>query len=535
MSNDGTWGVLPDVLDRACVYYGERTAILDAASGESVTYRELGLWRNRIANALIGAGVRKGERVGLLMPNCLEFIPIQQAIWAAAAVLVQMPTRAAAEGFKSNLAQTDATALLYHAKFEDAVAAIREQLPKLQTLIRVGSVEGDPKVEALDFATLVAGQSSQRPQVDIEEHDEAYVLFTSGSTGEPKGVVNSHYSWSYYSISAGLEIGDIRFGEVFAHGAPLTHFTQIFVMPTFIRGGTNVMLPGLEPDSLLTYIEQYRVTAAALVPTIIYLLLDHPRRSEVDLGSLQTVVYAGSPITPERLRQALEVFGPIFIQTYAGTEPGYVACLRKHEHVQRDGESTEQWTARLGAAGRPMFQVSVTIQDENDAILPIGEVGEICSHQLGQMLGYLDPARDADTLRSGWVHTGDVGYLDSDGYLYIVDRKKDMVVSGGFNVFPRQVEDVLATHAAVAQAAVIGVPDTKWGEAVMAVVVAHTGEITGPALESELIKHVKATLGSIPAPKTILFADSLPLNPAGKVDKKAIRKPYWRNKSRQIG
>lgn len=535
MSNDGTWGVLPDVLDRACAYYGQRTAILDAASGASVTYRELGEWRNRIAHALISSGLQKGERVGLLMPNCLEFIPIQQAIWAAGAVLVQMPTRAAAEGFKSNLAQTDATTLLYHAKFEDAVAAIRGDLPKLQTVIRVGTVEGDPKVEALDFAALVAGQTSQRPQVEINEHDEAYVLFTSGSTGEPKGVVNSHYTWSHYSISAGLEIGDIRFGEVFAHGAPLTHFTQIFVMPTFIRGGTNVMLPGLEPDSLLTYIERYGVTAAALVPTIIYLLLDHPRRNECDLSSLQTVIYAGSPITPERLRQALEVFGPIFIQTYAGTEPGYVACLRKHEHLQRDGESPQQWTARLAAAGRPLFQVSVTVQDENDTILPVGEVGEICSRQLGQMLGYLDPSRDAETLRGGWVHTGDVGYLDDDGYLYIVDRKKDMVVSGGFNVFPRQVEDVLATHAAVAQAAVIGVPDEKWGEAVMAIVVAHAGEITGPALESELIKHVKSALGSIPAPKTILFADSLPLNPAGKVDKKAIRKPYWRNKSRQVG
>jgi len=529
------WGVLPDVLDRACAYYAERTAILDAVSGVSITYRELGQWRNRIANAMIAHGLQKGERVGLLMPNCLEFIPIQQAIWAAGAVLVQMPTRAAADGFKANLAQTDATTLLYHAKFEDAIASIRDELPKLQTLIRVGVPADGPKVDALDFAAVVATQSPQRPQVDIAEHDEAYVLFTSGSTGEPKGVVNSHYTWSYYSISAGLEIGDIRFGEVFAHGAPLTHFSQIFVMPTFVRGGTNVMLPGLEPESLLTNIQRYRVTAAALVPTIVYLLLDHPSRGQFDLSSLQTVVYAGSPITPERLRQALEVFGPIFIQTYAGTEQGYVACLRKHEHVARDGESTEQWTARLAAAGRPMFQVNVSIQDENDTILPVGEVGEICSRQLGQMLSYLDPARNAETLRGGWVHTGDVGYLDDEGYLYLVDRKKDMVVSGGFNVFPRQVEDVLATHSAVAQSAVVGVPHEKWGEAVLAVVVARDGVATGPELESELISHVKAALGSVPAPKSILFADSLPLNPAGKVDKKEIRKPYWGNKSRQVG
>jgi acyl-CoA synthetase (AMP-forming)/AMP-acid ligase II len=520
--------VLPDVLDRACTYYAGQTAIIDG--DRSITYRRLQHWRNQIARALIDCGVQKGERVGLLMPNCLEFIPIQHGIWAAGAVLVQMPTRAAADGFRSNLASTDATTLIYHAKFESAVAAIKAELPKLNTLIRVGAAE-QPEVEALDFDELVDERATTRPEVAIDEDDEAYVLFTSGSTGEPKGVVNSHFTWSYYSISAGLEIGDIAFGEVFAHGAPLTHFSQIFVMPTFVRGGTNVMLPGLEVDGLMANIERHRITATALVPTIIYLLLDHSRRDEFDLSSLRTVIYAGAPIAPERLREALAAFGPIFIQTYAGTEQGYVSCLRKNEHRIDD----EQWTARLASAGRPMFPVQISIQDDNDHHLPVGETGEICSRQLGQMRSYLDPARNVETLRDGWVHTGDIGYLDEDGFLFIVDRKKDMVVSGGFNVFPRQVEDALSTHPAVAQSAVIGVPHQKWGEAVLAVVVARSGEITGPDLERELIQHVKTALGSVPAPKTVLFTDELPLNPAGKVDKKAIRKPYWQGQARQIG
>ncbi|MCX2932383.1 long-chain fatty acid--CoA ligase [Mycobacterium sp. CVI_P3] len=522
------WGVLPDVLDRACTYYADQAAIVDGE--RTLTYRELREWRNKIAHALIASGVQKGERVGLLMPNCLEFIPSQHGIWAAGAVLVQMPTRAAPDGFRANLAQTDATTLIYHAKFESAVAAIRAELPKLQTVIRMGTPE-HVEVDALDFADVVERQPDTRPAVAIDEHDEAYVLFTSGSTGEPKGVVNSHFTWSYYSISAGLEIGDIAFGEVFAHGAPLTHFSQIFVMPTFIRGGTNVMLPGLEVEGLLPSIERHRITATALVPTIIYLLLDHPRRADFDLSSLRTVIYAGAPIAPERLREALEAFGPIFIQTYAGTEQGYVSCLRKNEHRIDD----EKWTARLASAGRPMFAVQISIQDDQDRPLPAGQTGEICSRQLGQMLGYLDPARNAETVRDGWVHTGDIGHLDERGFLYIVDRKKDMVVSGGFNVFPRQVEDVLSGHPAVAQSAVIGVPHPKWGESVLAVVVARTGEITGPALETELINHVKAALGSVPAPKSVLFTDELPLNPAGKVDKKAIRKPYWQGRTRQIG
>ncbi|HEX9832655.1 MAG TPA: long-chain fatty acid--CoA ligase [Mycobacterium sp.] len=526
------WGILPDVLDRACTYFADRVAIVDGDRG--VTYRELQLWRNKIANALICAGVQKGDRVGLLMPNCLEFLPIQHAVWAAGAVLVQMPTRAAADGFRSNLAQTDATTLVYHAKFEDAIASIRDALPKLQTLVRVG--EAVPTaVDAAEFDSIVAAAADTRPDVDIDEHDEAYVLFTSGSTGEPKGVVNSHFTWSHYTISAGLEIGDIRFGEVFAHGAPLTHFTQIFTIPTFMRGGTNVMLPGLDVETLLAGIERHRVTATAVVPTIIYLLLDHPKRDAFDISSLATAIYAGAPMAPERLRKALDTFGPIFIQTYAGTEQGYISCLRKHEHLPDEAESPEDWVARLASAGRPMFAVDVSIQDDHGTVLPAGEVGEICSRQLGQMLGYLDPQRDAETIRDGWVHTGDVGRLDEDGYLYLVDRKRDMVVSGGFNVFPRQVEDVLCTHPTVAQAAVIGIPHEKWGEAVLAVVVTRAGEITDSRLERELIDHVKQSLGSVPAPKQVLFTDALPLNPAGKVDKRAIRKPHWQNRTRQVG
>lgn len=520
------WGVLPDVLDRACTYYAQNTAIIDG--DRSITYRELNEWRNQIANALVALGVQKGERVGLLMPNTLEFIPCQQAIWAAGGVLVQMAARASASVFRSNLAQTDATTLIYHAKFDHAVASIRDALPKLQTLLRVGGDATSSTVNALDFNGVVTQQATTRPDVDINEHDEAYVLFTSGSTGDPKGVVNSHFTWGYYGISAGLDIADVRRGEVFAHGAPLTHFSQAFVMPTFVRGGTNVMLPGLDVETLLTSIERHRVTATAVVPTIIYLLLDDPRRADFDLSTLDTMIYAGSPIAPDRLRQALKAFGPIFVQTYAGTEQGFVSCLDKHDHRTDD----DTWVSRLGSAGRPLFSVQVSIRDDEGRAVPRGGPGEVCTKQLGQMQTYLDPARNHEALRDGWIYTGDVGQLDEDGFLYLVDRKKDMVVTGGFNVFPRQVEDALSTHPAVAQSAVIGVPHPKWGESVLAVVVAKEGS---SATEEELIAHVKIALGSVAAPKSIVFTDTLPLNPSGKVDKKAIRKPYWQGRERQVG
>ena len=224
----------------------------------------------------------------------------------------------------------------------------------------------------------------------------------------------------------------------------------------------------------------------------------------------------------------MDALGPIFVQTYAGTEPGYISCLRKQDHRV----DTDTDVSRLASAGRPIPYVRVSIQDENDEPLPVGAVGEICSKQLGQMLSYVDTARNAEALRDGWVHTGDIGYLDEHGFLYIVDRKRDMVVSGGFNVFPRQVEDVLLGHPAVAQAAVIGVPHPKWGEAVHAVVVLRAG---AEASEQDLIAMVKKELGSVAAPKTMAFVAELPVNPSGKLDKKALRAPFWSSRGRQVG
>ena len=297
------WGTLPEVFDRVCLYYAESTAIRD--HDRSISYREMRQWANRAANGLGALGVAPGERVGLLLPNVLEFIPTQHGVWKAGAVLVQMPTRASASTHRTNLEQVEATTLIYHAQFDDLAHDIVAGLPNLKTMIRLAD-EAHPAVSddafALDYATYFGAQPDTAPTVTVNEHDEAYVLFTSGSTGEPKGVVNSHFTWAHYSITSGLEIGDIRPAEVFAHGAPLTHFTQVFVMPTFIRGGTNVMLPGLDVDVLLDTIERDRVTATAVVPTIVYLLLDHPRRTQADLSSLKTMIYAGSPIAPERLR-----------------------------------------------------------------------------------------------------------------------------------------------------------------------------------------------------------------------------------------
>jgi acyl-CoA synthetase (AMP-forming)/AMP-acid ligase II len=294
-----------------------------------------------------------------------------------------------------------------------------------------------------------------------------------------------------------------------------------------MRGGVNIILRGFRTDEFLSTVERHGVTATAMVPTIIYTLLDDPRVASADLSSLRTVVYAGSPVQPARIRQAIDRFGPIFVQAYAGTEPGYVSCLRKEDHRAEGVEALR----RLASAGRPMFHVDVSIQDEAGNEMPIGEPGEVCVHSPGQMTRYWEPQSDGEGLRGSWVRSGDVGYMDADAFLFLVDRVKDMIVTGGLNVFPRQIEEVLGTHPGVAQCAVIGVPDDRWGEAVKAIVVLRRGQ---QATEEELLAWVRERKGGVVAPKSVDFVSELPLTPAGKVDKKALRKPYWAVEPRSI-
>jgi acyl-CoA synthetase (AMP-forming)/AMP-acid ligase II len=512
------WNRLSDALERACSYYAQRIAFIDGE--RTLTYAEVSDLSNQVANGLLSLGVVKGEPVGMLLPNCLEYVPTEHGIWKSGATKVQLPARASADDHLHYLTMSRATTLVYHEQFDDIVDELRDRSPQLTRLIRLASRGPDERAGTLDYATVVSAQATTAPDAEVGPEDTAVILFTSGSTGLPKGVRYSHSGYSHFLIASGMEVGDIRAGEVFAHGAPLTHFTQIFVLPTLMRGGTNVLLPGLDVDLLFDAVERHHVTATAVVPTVIYTMLDHPRRRTADLSTLSTIVYAGSPMAPDRLKDALDAFGPVFVQTYAGTEPGFMTCLRKEDHL----------IDRLGSAGRPMFHVDVSVR-EADTALPIGEAGEICSRQVGRMLGYLDPSQDAEVIRGGWVHSGDVGYFDTEGYLYIVDRKKDMVVTGGYNVFPRQVEDVLLTHPGVAQCAVIGVPDPKWGEAVKAIVVVRAGATVSAA---ELMGLVKRRKGSVWSPKTVDFVASLPLNASGKVDKKSLKAPYWAGHSRAV-
>jgi fatty-acyl-CoA synthase len=307
---------------------------------------------------------------------------------------------------------------------------------------------------------------------------------------------------------------------------PLSHAGAAFIIPTLLRGGSIVVSAGFDPAKLFQLIEKYKITATMLVPTMLYMLMDHPDFDKADLSSLQTVYYGAAAASPTRLKEAIEKLGPIFFQFFGQSEcPMTISVLRKSEHDVNNLE-------RLATCGRPVPWVHVKLLDDDNNEVAPGEPGEICVQGPLVMEGYWNkPEETAAAFDGGWLHTGDVARADKDGFMTIVDRKKDMIVSGGFNLYPREIEDVISSHPAVGAVAVIGVPDERWGEAVKAVVVLRPDMSVEP---EELMAMVKDRKGSAHAPKSVDFVDAIPVSGLGKPDKKALRAQYWGDSARQV-
>jgi fatty-acyl-CoA synthase len=370
---------------------------------------------------------------------------------------------------------------------------------------------------------LAAGAVSAVDRTDINEY--AIVNYTGGTTGKSKGAIRRHHALtaSTQSIIAEFGLPDVPH---YLAAAPITHVSGSFVLPSLWRGGTVHLLKGFDPEEFLATIARERINVTMMVPTMIYVMLDNPKLASTDLSSLELLLYGASPMSPSRLVEGLERIGPVFAQLYGQTECYPVSLLGRADHDARRPEL-------FASCGFPLASCAVSLLDENNQPVRQGEAGEICVRAPQAMESYWKrPEQTAETFAGGWLHTGDIARADERGYLYIVDRKKDMIVSGGFNIFPREVEDVLSSHPDVAMASVIGVPHPKWGESVTAVVVAKAG--TEPSAES-LIDLVKQQKGATHAPKQVEFVDSLPLTGVGKVDKKALRAKYWAGQERQVG
>jgi fatty-acyl-CoA synthase len=410
--------------------------------------------------------------------------------------------------------------------FTERAVALLEKCPGLKQVLTIGPVPPELAEVGTDLVEAAASFEPTPLTAALLPPDHIVsITYTGGTTGKPKGVVGTAQGMNTMTQ---VQLAEWEWPETprFLMCTPLSHAGAAFVVPTVIKGGSLYVLPRFDPAEVLRTIEEQRITATMLVPSMLYALMDHPDSHTRDLSSLETVYYGASAINPTRLAEAIERFGPIFAQYYGQSEaPMVISYLAKADHV---GD-------RLASCGRPSALLRTALLGEDGQPVPAGEPGEVCV--AGPLLaqGYWNlPDQTAETFRDGWLHTGDVAREDADGFWYIVDRTKDMIVTGGFNVFPREVEDVVATHPSVAQVAVIGTPDEKWGEAVTALVVLREGAAYDEGFVSEVQALVRDAKGGVQAPKQVLQVDAIPVTGLGKPDKKALRARFWEG-GRSVG
>ncbi len=516
-----------DLYDRCVAFHGRSTAITHG--DRSCTYSEMGENANRLVNAFKGLGLGKGDRVAFLMANCPEYIFSEYAVAKSGCVRVPLAVLLGPEDHIHMVNQSRCTTLIYH---ETMAGRIKEMIPRLETVRRyicVAEDGADLMPGHLHLQTLMKEHAPRAAAAAIDPEDLAGIYYTGGTTGRPKGVMLSHRAWVNTILFETLEFGFGR-REVFAYLTPLTHAGGCLMLPVLLRNGRCVILDHFDPKAFLETVEKEKVTATFVVPTMLYVLMDYPDLDNYDLSSLANVIYGASAIAPERLKQAVTRFGPIFTQLFGQTEaPMTFSVLTRDEHVIDDPVREREI---FSSAGRPTLHSLLRIVDEQGRDVTPGEPGEVIVKCSNMMTGYLDnPGATQKTIRDGWLYTGDIARQDDEGYLYIVDRKKDMIISGGFNIFPREIEDVLFEHPAVKEAAVIGVPHDKWGEEVKALVVLKPGVY---ASDWEIMAFVKERKGSLVAPKSVEFIDAIPLTNLGKVDKKALRQRFWNERDRMV-
>ena len=504
---------LADMLDNNAWKHPDQTAFV--WQDRRVTHAQFHVRVSKLANALRRLGLRRQDRVGILSQNRLEFQEVYGACEISGFICATVNWRLAIPEMVYIINDGAPKVLIFEAAYAETVLAMKDQLKSVEHFVCLDGGEfGD------DYESLVeSGDASGvpfRPRPD----DVAFLIYTSGTTGRPKGVM----------LSQG---GEVNAAEILGSDQrntpddrllimmPLFHIgAKIIQLAQHWRAGTVHVLKGFDPPAIVDCIEREKITVTHMAPTMIQTLLESPAIEQADLSSLRMIVYAAAPMPIPVLKKGLKLLGPVFQQQFGQTE-GIGTTLLAHQH-RPDG--TDRDREILTSVGQASPRVNVRIVDDNGDDLPAGEVGEILLTSPGVMKGYWNnTAATIETLRDGWVHTGDVGRLDSEGFLYLVDRKKDMIISGGENIYSREVEEAVVTHEAVSEVAVIGVPDEKWGEAVKAVVVLRQG---ASATAQDLIDHCRALIATYKRPRHVEFVDEIVKLPSGKIDKVRLRKLY---------
>ncbi|MDB5502628.1 MAG: AMP-dependent synthetase and ligase [Tardiphaga sp.] len=513
-------GTAGSLIVSAIARFGDSPALADGHVRWS--YREFGDVVARFISLFRAIGLNKGDAVSVLSGNRAES-------WAAISACMVMGLRytplhpmAAEDDHAFIIEDAEIDALIVEAgKFSARGLAIRARVAGLKHLLSFGAMDG-----ARDLLAELPDAVPAPLVDDSAVGDIAWLAYTGGTTGRSKGVMLPHRVLLAMSLAIVAD-WDWPLEIRYLAATPISHAAGITLFPVMLRGGFSRLVQGFDAENYCRVVEDENITATFLVPTLIYALIDAPAlRAKYDLSSLQTIVYGAAPMSPDRLREGMQIFGRVFVQLYGQTEaPQIITTLRKIDHDVSRPE-------RLGSCGRANPMVEVKLFDADMREAEAGQPGEICVRGSLVMDGYWKrPDATEDAFRGGWLHTGDVAVQDAEGYFYIVDRTKDMIISGGFNIYPREVEDALMAHPAVASAAVIGIPDDKWGEAVKAFVVLKPGANNGAA---ELQAHVKERRGAPWAPKTIDFVEAIAVTGLGKIDRKALRAPYWEGRTRGV-
>jgi len=511
-------------LRKAAQFRGDAEALV---CGEvRLTHRALAERVARLGAALQQFGMGSGDRVAMLAANGIAYIEFYFGVLWGGGVMVPINSRFALAEMIEQAADCTPTVLICDREFREMAEAVKRATPSIRAMICIDARTASAGTH--DYETLLAATKPCSDALRSGE-DLACIFYTGGTTGRAKGVMLSHRSlWANVVVTAAV----LGFDEtmVSLHAGPLFHLgAGARVYTTGVLGGRHVVLPRFTPADVLAAIARERVTVATFVPTMLAMMLELPDLDRYDLSSLQLITYGASPMPPTVLAESMRRFPTVrFAQSYGMTELSPVATmLTPADHMP--GAPPH----RLRSAGRPVSSAEVMIADASDRECPRGEVGQILVRGPMVMQGYWNkPELSAETLRGGWMHTGDSGYFDADGYLYVVDRIKDMIISGGENVYSTEVENAVATHPDVAQCAVIGIPSERWGEAVHAVVVSRAGtSLTG----EDVIAHCRTLIAGYKCPRSVeIRDDALPLSSVNKINKAALREPYWKDRTKQV-
>jgi long-chain acyl-CoA synthetase len=490
-------------------------------------FSELNVRVDRLSSALIALGIERGDRVGVLALNCHRFFELYYGIAQIGAVVVPINFRIPPKEIKYILDHSESRAIAVDAALTPSLEAIRSQLATVEQFI---SIADEPGSAYLAYEELISGNAPLADAPKIEDDELLGLFYTSGTTGEPKGVMLTHRNM-LANIAHSEGVFNYLPTDIYLHSAPMFHLADgAAVFSNTARGATQAFIPRFDPKHVLETIARERVSLALFVPTMINFLLQEPEIDSYDLSSLRHITYGASPIAPEVLRRAMKVFGCKFGQGYGLTEASpLLTVLTAEDHAGTDQKSER----RLASCGKPVKGVDVRVVSfEGNDVKP-GQVGEIIARGPNIMAGYWK--RPADTelaIVDGWLHTGDLATVDEDGYLYLVDRKKDMIVTGGENVYSTEVEAALYEHPAIKEAAVIPVPDPDWGEAVHACVTLCDGARVEP---EELIEFCRDRLANYKLPRSVeIIEGELPKGGTGKILKKQLREKYWKDQSRLI-